>query len=84
MLLTNCISSLGICLFKSIFKFVFLLLSCRSYLFNFYLFICLFLAALRVRCCARTFSSCGEWGLLFVAERRPLTAVASLVAERGL
>ena len=30
------------------------------------------------------FSSCGEWGLLFVAVRRLLIAVASLVAECGL
>ena len=30
------------------------------------------------------FSSCGEWGLLFLAVSRLLTAVASLVAEHGL
>ena len=30
------------------------------------------------------FSSCGEEGLLFVAVRRLLIAVASLVAEHGL
>ena len=30
------------------------------------------------------FSSCGERGLLFVAVRGLLTAVASLVAEHGL
>ena len=35
-------------------------------------------------CCARAFSSCGEWGLLFVAVRRFLIVVASLVAEHGL
>ena len=44
----------------------------------------LFLAALGLRCCARAFSSCGEWGLLFVAVRGFLIAVASLVAEHGL
>ena len=33
---------------------------------------------------ARAFSSCGEWGLLFVAVRGLLIAVASLVAEQGL
>ena len=44
----------------------------------------LFLAALGLRCCARAFSSCGERGLLFVAVRRLLIAVASLVAEHGL
>ena len=47
-------------------------------------FIHLFLAALGFRCCARAFSSCGEWGLLFVVVRRLLIAEASLVAEHGL
>ena len=58
-----------------------------SFLFFFkfiYLFIYLFLAALGLCCCARAFSSCGERGLLFVALRRLLIAVASLVAEQGL
>ena len=56
-----------------------------------YLFVCLFvylfiylLAALGLRCCARAFSSCGEWGLLFVAVRGLFITVASLVAEHGL
>ena len=35
-------------------------------------------------CFARAFFSCGEWGLLFVAVRRLLIAVASLVAEHRL
>ena len=48
------------------------------------LFTYLFLAALGLRCCTRAFSSCGEWGLLFIAERRLLIAVASLVAEHRL
>ena len=48
-----------------------------------YLFI-IFLAALGLRCYAQAFSSCSEWGLLFVAVRGLLTAVASLVAEHGL
>ena len=48
------------------------------------LFIYLFLAALGHRCCSRAFSSCGERGLLFLAVRGLLTAVASLVAEHGL
>ena len=60
-----------------------------EYFFNIYiftflfinLFIYLFLAVLGPRCCARAFSSCGERGLLFVAVRRLLTAVASLVPE---
>ena len=50
--------------------------------FMYFLFIYLFLAALRLRCCARAFSSCGEQGLLFVAVRGLLIVVASLVAER--
>ena len=49
-----------------------------------FLFIYLFLAALGLCCCARAFSSCGEWGLLFIAVRGLLIAVASLVAEHGL
>ena len=32
----------------------------------------------------QTFSSCSEWGLLFVAVPRLLIEVASLVAEHGL
>ena len=48
------------------------------------LFVCLFLAALGLRCCVRAFSSCGEQGLLFVAARRLLIAVASLVVEHRL
>ena len=44
----------------------------------------LFLAASGLRCCAWAFSSCGERGLLFVAVRGLLMAVASLVAEHGL
>ena len=43
-----------------------------------------FLAALGLRCCAQAFSSCSERELLFVAVRRLLIVVASLVAEHGL
>ena len=50
----------------------------------FILFYLLFLAVLGLRCCTRAFSSCGERGLLFVAVRGLLIAVASLVAEHGL
>ena len=53
----------------------------------FYFILCLFfkfLAALGLRCCARAFSSWGERGLLFVAVRGLLIAVASPVAEHGL
>ena len=49
-----------------------------------YLFIYLFLAALGLCCCIWAFSSFGEWGLLFVAVRGLLIALASLVAEHGL
>ena len=41
-------------------------------------------AALGHCCCVQAFSSCGERGLLFVAVRGLLIAVASLVAELGL
>ena len=44
----------------------------------------LFSAVLGLRCCARAFSSCGEWRLLSVAVRGLLIAVASLVAGHGL
>ena len=37
------------------------------------------MAALGLCCCTQAFSSCGERGLLFVAVRRLLIAVTSLV-----
>ena len=40
--------------------------------------------ALGLRCCAQAFSSCGEWGLLFVVVRGLLIVVPSLVAEHRL
>ena len=49
-----------------------------------YLFIYLFLAALGLCCCVQAFSSCSEWGLLFVVVRGLLIVVASFVAEHGL
>ena len=49
-----------------------------------YVCIYLFMAALDLRCCMWGFSSCGGQGLLFVAVRGLLIAVASLVAEHGL
>ena len=48
------------------------------------LFIYLFMAVSGLHFCAWAFSSCGEWGLLFVAVRGLLNAMASLVAEHGL
>ena len=47
-------------------------------------FLNLFLALLGLCCYAWAFSSCSERGLLFVAVRGLLIAVASLVAEHGL
>ena len=49
-----------------------------------FLFIYLFMAVLGLHCCVRAFSSCSEWGLLFVAVHGLLTVVASLVAEHRL
>ena len=43
-----------------------------------------FLAMLGLRCCTQAFSSCGKWGLFFIAVHGLLIAVASLVAEHGL
>ena len=60
-------------------------MSIPLYIFkNFIYFIYLFLAALGLRCCVQASSSCGEQGLLFVAVRKLLIAVASLVAEHRL
>ena len=39
---------------------------------------------LGLRCCARAFSGCRRWGLIFVAVHGLLTVMASLVAEHGL
>ena len=44
----------------------------------------LFLAALGLHCCPWAFSSCHEQGLLFVAVRKLLIAVASPFAEHRL
>ena len=41
-------------------------------------FIYLFLAVLGLRCCMWAFSSCGEWGLLFIALCGLFIAVVSL------
>ena len=42
------------------------------------------MAVLGLSFCARAFSSCGEWGPLFIAVRGPLTITASLVVEHRL
>ena len=65
-----------------IYFLIYLALCTVFFLIN--LFIYLFSAELGLCCCAQAFSSCGERGLLFVAVRGLLIAVASLVAEHGL
>ena len=65
---------IGYSLLSFVFVFVFVLI----------LFFNLFLAVLGLHCCTRAFSSCSEWGLLFVTVHGLLIAVASLVAEHGL
>ena len=55
-----------------------------EFFFKFIYLTYLFGAALGLHCYARAFSSCSEWGLLFVAVRGLLIAVASLVAEHRL
>ena len=58
-----------------------------SFLKIIYLFIYLFIfgcVGSSLLCAGFLFSSCSERGLLFLAVRRPLIAVASLVAEHGL
>ena len=42
------------------------------------------MAVLGLRFCARAFSSCGEWGPLFIAVHGPLTIAAFPVVERRL
>ena len=42
------------------------------------------MAVLGLRFCARAFSSCGKRGPVFIVVHRPLTIVASLVAEHRL
>ena len=63
----------------------------RSHLFIFFFLInlfiyllFLFLAVLGLHFCARAFSSCGEWGPLFIMVRGPLTVAASPLAEHRL
>ena len=49
-----------------------------------FFFFNLFLAVLGLHCCMRVFSSCSKRGLLFLAVRGLLIAVASLVVEHRL
>ena len=59
-------------------------LLCKAFLYYFFLNLWTYLAALGLHCCTRTFSCCGEWGLLFTLVLRLLIAVPSLVVEHGL
>ena len=52
--------------------------------FDFFFYDILFIFGCVGLLCAWAFSSCGEQGLLFVAVRGLLIAVASLVVEHGL
>ena len=62
-----------------------LLRSSAHFFFGIVLYcIYLFMAVLGLCSCARAFSSCGEWGLLFVVVCGLLIVVASLVVEHGL
>ena len=54
-------------------------LKIKKKIFVFNEVIYLFLAALGLRCCVRSFSSCGERGLLFVVVHGLLIAVTSLL-----
>ena len=54
------------------------------YLIFFFKLIYLFLTALGLSCCAQAFSSCGEWGLLFIAVHGLLIVVASHCGARAL
>ena len=60
----------------------------HKFYFNLFLlkkiFLFYVLAVLGLLCCSWSFSSCGKWGLLFVAVHGLLFAVASLVAEHEL
>ena len=70
-----------------LFRSIYSKLKSQNFFFNFgfiYLFMYLFMAVLGLRFCARASSSCGKWGSLFIAVRRPLIIAASLVAEHRL
>ena len=72
------------CFFHCIMSLGNLTMTVSLFIYFQYIYLFLFLAALGLRCCVRAFSSCGKQRLLFVAVRRLLIAVASLVAEYRL
>ena len=47
-------------------------------------FLYIYLVALGSHWCTQNFSSCSEWGLLFIAEDELLIEMASLDSEQGL
>ena len=55
-----------------------------AFIYLFLKFIYLFIFGALGLCRVRAFSSCGEWGLLFIAAHGLLIAVASLVVAHGL
>ena len=67
-------------LFSSLYGILFYLRIIESFFF----FFNVFLTAWGLRCCAQAFPSYSDQGLLFVAVRRLLIAVASLVSEHRL
>ena len=67
-----------------VFFFIFVFVFFKFFIIIIIYFIYLFLAVLGLCSCAWAFSSCGKWGLLFIAVHGLLIAVASLVAEHGL
>ena len=60
------------------------LLICSLFLKILFIYLFLFMAVLRLRFCARAFSSGRKWGPLFIVVRGPLTIAASLVVEHRL
>ena len=48
------------------------------------MYVCMCMAVLGLRFCARAFSSCGKRGPLFIAVQGPLFIAASLAAEHRL
>ena len=52
--------------------------------FSFIIFFVVVVVVLDLHSCMQVFSSCGEWGLLFLAVCGLLTVVTSLVVEHGL
>ena len=85
--------SAWLCLSKTLFIYLFIYLFIVTYsclkklqVFLFFKLFIYLLAALGLHCCTQAFSSCGEWGLLFVAVHGLLRAhgAGSVVVVNGL